>query len=235
MLNIKQDDFDAVVAMIRAEGTRVVMPDEPDRAVIVDILMLSHVIAPGWSRSQTADDVSVSFPRLPEPIPALLEIAGKAVDTVTTLGGDGVRAIARLTRTPLICIAPRVVATRDVFVLLHERQHRLQSDASGFVHALKYAVIPEYRTLAAEGPAYACDMAREVWHEHSDPEKVADELANGLRAYGAGEELVGDVRRQLGVHARTIAGGVCPPVQSLLDGVRLLSSRGVSGLPKLPG
>lgn len=234
-LLIAPEDFDALLARIRDAGVRIIMPDDPDRAVVVDLLMLMKVgIAPGWSRSDTADGVSVTLPVLPDPIPALLDLAGVALTPFTTLGADGARALARLTRTPTICLAPRVVATRDVWTVMHERQHLYQTREGGLIHELRYVASTEYRTLAAEGPAMACDLARAVWHEGAEAEAAVARLAGSLRAYGADDVLVRDVTAQLAFHAGVLAQGLCPPALSLLEGVRFLRARGVAGLPEVP-
>ena len=233
-LALSADDFDALLAQIRDKGVRIIMPDDPDRAVVVDLLMLMHLVGPGWSRSDTADGVSVTLPVLPDPIPALLDLAGVAITPFTTLGAEGVKALARLTRTPTVCLSPRVVATRDGWTVMHERQHVYQTREGGLIHELRYAASTEYRTLAAEGPAMACDLARDVWRDGHDPEAAVTRLAGSLRAYGADDVLVRDVTDQLAFHARVLAQGLCPPVLSLLEGVRFLRARGVEGLPEVP-
>ena len=136
-LTVSADDFAALLAQIRDTGVRIIMPDDPDRAVVVDLLMLMKLgIGPGWSRNDTADGVSATLPVLPDPIPALLDLAGVALTPFTTLGADGVRALARLTRTPTICLAPRVVATHDVFTVMHERQHINQTRDGGLIRVV---------------------------------------------------------------------------------------------------
>lgn len=227
---LRHDDFAALVAELRDSGVRVIMPDDPERAVVVDVLMLAHLAAPGWSRSETADRLSVTLPALPSPLPELIMLAGAAIRPLSQLGAQGLEALARLTQKPTISFSPEVVRTYDGWTVLHERSHLLQEAAGGgLVHDLRYLVDREYAILAAEGPAYACNLMGET-----DPEAAARRYADGLRAYGANAAQIDDAHELLGVHVRTLLGGVCPPVKALVDGVRFLRQRGVEGLPPLP-
>lgn len=228
--DVSNDDFSACIEHLRHSGVNVVMPDSTDRALVVDVLMLAHIAVPGWSRSHTADSVSVAFPALPAPLPTLLMLAGKAIAPLTQLGADGVSALARLSERPLISPSPRVIATRDVWAIFHETSHLQQSDAGGgIIHGLRYLVDREYAILAAEAPAYACDL-----FGSEDRDAALLELTEGLRPYGASDEQVLDARALLGAHLRVINGGMVPTVRALVDGVRFLHERGVSGLPRLP-
>lgn len=227
---LSYDNFTALISRIRASGVRVIMPDEADRAVAVDLLMLAHIAAPGWSRTETANRVSVTLPRLPDPIPQLILMAGTAISPWTQLGEAGLKALARLTAQSTISISPEVVETRDVWTLLHENSHILQEvSGGGLVHDLRYVFDREYAVLAAEAPAYACNLMGE-----DDPEAAARRYADGLRAYGASDAQINDAYELLGVHVRTMADGGCPPVRSLIDGVRFLRECGVENLPALP-
>ena len=227
---VDAEDFDAVVARLRGKGVRVIMPDDPDRAVVVDVLMLAHIAAPGWSRAHTADRVSVAFPALPSPLPELLTLAGVALAPFSQLGAAGVAALVRLTEKHTISFSPHAIETYDVWSAFHEESHLLQTDAGGgLIHGLRYAASKEYRMLAAEGPAYACNLMGS-----DDREATARAIAEGLRAYGADDALVADAHAQLGVHVRTLGEGLCPTVRALIDGVRFLRSRGVKDLPELP-
>ncbi len=240
-MKISQGDFDAYVSRIRSLGIQVIMPDDPKRAVVVDALMMAHVaVGVGWSRNETANGVSVTLPALPSPIPTLLTIAGVAIEPYSRLGAMGVKALAELCKTPVISLSPDAVSdpTEGFFVLTHENEHAEQSDVGGIVHDVEYIVSPEYRLLAAECPAYACDMARAAWCDGADPFIEARRLAEGLRAYvpknAQTDALIADAHAMLAMHARALADGLCPPVRSLVNGVRFLQLRGVLGLPELP-
>lgn len=237
---VEKADFDAYVAHLRAGGIRVIMPNQPERAIVVDALMALSIVNLGWSRNETANGVSVTLPALPSPIPTLLTIAGVAIEPYSRLGAMGVKALAELCVTPVISLSPDAVSdpTEGFFVLTHEDEHAEESDAGGIVHDVEYLVAPEYRLLAAECPAYACDIARAMWCDGADPFVEAKRLAEGLRAYvpvGAQTDaLIADANAMLAMHARALADGLCPPVRSLIDGVRFLQGRGVLGLPELP-
>lgn len=228
--DVSADDFSACIERLRRQGVNVIMPDSADRALVVDLLMLAHIAVPGWSRSHTADSVSVTLPSLPWPLPSLLMLAGKSIEPVTQLGAEGVAVLARLTERPLISLSPRAVATRNVWTLFHETAHLFQSEAGGgIVHGLRYAVDREYAILAAEAPAYACDL-----FGSDDRDAALLELTEGLRPYGASDAQVLDARALLAAHLRVINNGMVPTVRALVDGVRFLGERGVSGLPRLP-
>lgn len=221
---------------IEATGVRVVTPDEPERALILDVIALAQIAGKGWPREHAARYVSVTLPALPSPLPELLTLGGVALRPFTFLGAAGVEALAALTSRPLISLSPAALSTPEATVgtLLHEWQHVLQGDAGGLLHPLVYLIRADERCLACEAPAYACDLAVEHWCHGADPREGAARRAEILRAYGADDALVIDARTILLSHAETLLEGLCPPVEALLRGVRVLQTAGVEGLPVLP-
>jgi hypothetical protein len=212
---------------IEATGVRVITPDAPERALILDVIALAQIAGHGWPREHAARYVSVALPALPSPLPELLSLGGVALKPFTSLGAEALAALAALTSTP---------ETPDgaVGTLLHEWQHVLQGDTGGIMHPLVYLIRADERCLACEAPAYACDLAVEHWCRGADPLAGAAQRAEGLRAYGAGDALVLDARAILVSHAQTLLAGLCPPVEALRRGVRVLTAAGVEGLPVLP-
>lgn len=221
---------------IEATGVRVVTPDMPERALVLDVIALAQIAGKGWPRERAARYVSVSLPRLPSPLPELLTLGGVALAPFSSLGGEALQALARITATPLISLSPASLESPDVTVgtLLHEWQHVLQGDAGGIMHPLVYLIRADERCLACEAPAYACDMAVEHWIRDTDPTVHAAQRAEVLRAYGADDAMVDDAREILLSHARTLLDGLCPPVEALRRGVPILAAAGVEGLPVVP-
>ena len=221
---------------IEATGVRIVTPDSPERALVLDVISLVQLAGKGWPREHAARYVSVSLPALPSPLPELLTLGGVALRPFTSLGAEALEALARLTATPLISLAPAALESPEITVgvLLHEWQHVLQGDAGGLMHPLVYLIRADERCLACEAPAYACDLAVDHWCRGTDPMAGAAQRAEGLRAYGADDALVTDARAILTSHAETLLAGLCPPVEALRRGVQILTAAGVVGLPVVP-
>lgn len=218
---------------IEATGVRIITPDESERALILDVIALAQIAGKGWPREHAARFVSVTLPALPSPLPELLTLGGVALRPFTSLGAAGVEALAKLTSKPIISLSPAALATPQATVgtLLHEWQHVHQGDAGGIMHPLVYLIRADERCLACEAPAYACDLAVDHWTTGADPREGAARRAEGLRAYGADDAMVGDARALLLSHAETLLEGLCPAVESLVRGVRVLTEAGVEGLP----
>lgn len=221
---------------IEATGVRIITPDMPERALILDVIALARIVGKGWPADRARQFVSVSLPALPQPLPALLTLGGVALAPFTALGSEALTALAKLTATPLISLSPAALETPDATVgtLLHEWQHVLQGDVGGVLHPLVYLIRADERCLACEAPAYACDLAVEHWCRGTDPMQRAAERAEGLRAYGADDALVRDATAILHSHAMALLAGLCPPVEALRRGVQILTAAGVEGLPSVP-
>ncbi len=221
---------------IEATGVRVIAPDDPARALVLDVVALAQIAGHGWSRDHAERYVSVSLPALPQPLPALLELGGLALRPFSTLGAEGLEALASLTSRPLISLSPAALEdpVSTVGTLLHEWQHVLQGDSGGVLHPLVYLARVDERVLACEAPAYGCDLAIETWCRGLDPLVGAAQRAEGLRAYGADDELVTDARALLLSHAQTLLAGLCPPIAALRRGLPVLVAAGVEGLPVVP-
>lgn len=233
---IRHEHAHALRRAIEASGVRVVTPDDPARALVLDVIALAQVAGHGWSREHADRYVSVSLPALPQPIPALLELGGLALQPFSALGAGGLEALAALTSRPIISLSPAALEdpVSTVGTLLHEWQHVLQGDSGGVLHPLVYLIRVDERCLACEAPAYACDLAIEHWCRGTNPREGAARRAEGLRAYGADDALVADARTLLLSHAATLLEGLCPPVEALRRGVEVLRAAGVEGLPVLP-
>lgn len=236
MISLTQSHATALRRAIEATGVRVITPDAPERALILDVLALAQIAGHGWPREHAARYVSVTLPALPSPLPELLTLGGVALKPFTSLGAEALSALASLTATPIISLSPAALETTEgaVGTLLHEWQHVLQGDTGGLMHPLVYLIRADERCLACEAPAYACDLAVEHWCRGVDPLAGAAQRAEGLRAYGADDALVLDARAILVSHAQTLLAGLCPPVEALRRGVRVLTAAGVEGLPVLP-
>jgi hypothetical protein len=221
---------------IEARGTRVITPDMPERALVVDVISLAQIVGQGWPREHATRFVSVALPALPSPLPELLRIGGVALAPFTSLGAVALEALAKLTSTPLISLSPAALESPEVTVstLTHEDTHIDQGIHGGALHPVVYLARTDERVLACEAPAYACDLAFAFWCRGVDPKSYAAQLAEGLRAYGADEAMVGDARAILLSHAETLLAGLVPPVASLVRAVRVLTEAGVEGLPALP-
>lgn len=221
---------------IESTGVRIITPDMPERALILDVLALAQIAGKGWQREHAARYVSVSLPALPQPLPALLTLGGVALRPFSALGAEGLAALASLTARPLISLSPAAIETPDgcVGTLLHEWQHVLQGDTGGVMHPLVYLIRADERCLACEAPAYACDLAVDHWCRGTDPMHGAAQRAEGLRAYGADDALVRDAAAILTSHALALTAGLCPPVEALRRGVQILTAAGVEGLPTVP-
>lgn len=221
---------------IEATGVRVITPDAPERALVLDVIALAQLAGKGWPREHAARFVSVAFPALPSPLPELLTLGGVALAPFTSLGAEALSALARLTATPIISLSPAALESPEetVKTLAHEWCHILQGDAGGIMHPLVYLIRADERCLGAEAPAYACNLAVAHWCRGVDPVAHAAELAEVLRAYGADDRLVTDARAILHSHALTLLEGLCPPVEGLRRTVRVLTEAGADGLPVLP-
>lgn len=235
-VEIRHEHAHALRRAIEAEGVRIITPDDPARSLVLDVIALAQVAGHGWSRDHAARYVSVSLPALPQPLPALLTLGGVALRPFSALGSDALEALAALTARPLISLSPAALETPDgcVGTLLHEWQHVLQSDDGGVMHSIAYLARVDERCLACESPAYACDLAIDAWCRGMDPRVGAAQRAEVLRAYGADDATVRDAREILLSHAETLLVGLCPPVEALRRGVKVLRAAGVEGLPVLP-
>lgn len=236
LVEIRPEHAAALRRAIEATGVRVLTPDAPERALILDVLALARIVGKGWPVEHARRFVSLTLPALPQPLPALLTLGGVALAPYTSLGAEGLRALATLTERPTISLSPASLESpaETVATLLHEWQHVLQGEAGGVLHPIVYLARSDERVLACEAPAYGATLAVEHWTRGVDPMERAAQLAEGLRAYGATDALVADARAILQSHARSLLDGLCPPVEVLLRGLRALDAAGVRGLPAVP-
>ena len=226
---------DAVQARFIAlvPGAEVVPSSDPRRKVVLGAMQAQRAVTGnGWNPDHAAQSVSVALPAI---VPAPLGDLARAVP----FAGNVLHDVAAGFDHPTVFLSPAVEndPPARIATLCHEFGHHLEMGpdvVKRIVWCVAYGLHPEHRVMAAEGPCYACDLAFRYWTTGDDPDKVADAVANGLRAYGATDALVKDVRRQLASHVVTLRSGLCVAVRPVIEAVRVLHARGVKGLPSLP-
>lgn len=232
---ISMADADAVEARLVAlvPGAEVVRSTDPRRKVVLGAMQAQRAVTGnGWNPDHAAQSVSLALPAI---VPSPLGDIVRAVPFAGNLLHDVVAGFDH----PTVFMSPAAEAdpVSRVATLCHEFGHLLQTSggvAQVIAWCIAYGLHPEHRVMAAEGPCYACDVAFRTWATGDDPDHVADAVANGLRAYGATDALVKDARAQLASHVVTLRSGLCVPVRTVIEAVRVLTARGVQGLPPLP-
>lgn len=234
-VTITMDDARAVEARLieLVPGAEVVASTDPRRSIVLGAMSAQRAATGnGWDRAHAAQSVSVALPAIiPAPLPDLAR--------TLPFAGNVLAGIAAGFDHPTVHLSPAVEndPPARVATLCHEFGHLLQpGDGFGKIIAwcIAYGLHPEHRVMAAEAPCYVCDLAFRYWCGDEDPDAVADAVAQGLKAYGATPALVADARRLLASHVVTLKAGLCVPVRTVIEAVRVLTARGVKGLPLLP-
>ena len=235
LADLTLDDVRAVEDALKAlaPSVEIVPSSDPRRVIVVTGLTASRAATGhGWDEAHARDNVSVALPAI---VPSLLPTFAAAVPFAGAILGK----LAAGFDHPTVFLAPAVerVPLLRLKTVCHEFGHQLQT-AGGVAQVIgwciAYGMHPEHRTLGAEGPCYACDLAFTYWQTGEDPDRIADRIAEGLKPYGADDALVRDVRRQLSSHVETLREGLCVAVRSVIVAVRVLTARGIEGLPALP-
>lgn len=235
LVTLTMDDAAAVQARLLelVPGAEVVASTDARRGIVLGAMSAQRAATGnGWDRAHAAQAVSVALPAIiPSPLPDIARALPFA-------GGILHDALAGFDH-PTVHLSPDVenVPAERVPTLCHEFGHLMQpgdGTIKTIAWCIAYGLHPEHRVMAAEGPCYTCDLAFRYWTTGEDPDAIADRIAEGLRAYGASTALVKDVRRLLTSHIITLRAGLCVPTRTVIEAVRVLTARGVKGLPALP-
>lgn len=225
------EDVQAVKDLLKAKipGLVYIEPSDPRREFIVGALsLLNKLSGNSWSAEYARENVSTALPAFGKLIPDVLRgvpIAGPLLTQLVS-GFD----------YPTISLSPAALRSPDTAIaaLTHEGAHQYGVASGGIEYCVKYVVYSEQRALGSEIPAYACDLAWATWLNGADPMEYAAVVAQAAKSYGASKEHIADAERMLQGHALSLKSGICPPIQVLIDTVKLLRSRGHSWLPEVP-